>query len=250
MRSKLVKATAISLFALIISGCASSDSDEVQLSKQSATALYKQARTSMELGNFTKAVQTLSALDSRYPFGAHKTQVQLDLIYSYYKLDDSANALANIDRFLRLNPTHPDTDYVQFMRGLVNMQQDSYLFHDMFNIDRTDRDPTYAREAFADFEKLLISYPNSRYVKDARQRMLELRNRLARYSIQVAEYYMKMDAFSAAVNRAQLVVETYPGSDSTKRALEIMIEGYGELGQQTLQQHAQEVYSLNFESGE
>jgi outer membrane protein assembly factor BamD (BamD/ComL family) len=42
-------------------------------------------------------------LDSRYPFGAYSNQVQLDLIYAYYKQDDTAQAIANIDRFIRLN---------------------------------------------------------------------------------------------------------------------------------------------------
>ncbi|GLS82568.1 outer membrane protein assembly factor BamD [Paraferrimonas haliotis] len=244
--TKLLKVTAISLMVMLFSGCSSTDSAEEEIAKQSANALYKQARTSMELGNFTKSVQLLSALDSRYPFGPHKTQVQLDMIFAYYKLDDSANAIANIDRFMRLNPTHPSIDYVQYMRGLVNMQQDSYMFHDMLNIDRTDRDPQNAINAFRDFEKLIKAHPDSRYANDARQRMVELKNRLARYSIQVAEYYMKMDAFSAAVNRAQMVLEKYPGTDSAERALEIMIEGYGELGQTVLQQNAQTVYNANF----
>lgn len=48
----------------------------------------------------------LEALDSRYPFGAYSEQVQLDLIYAYYKNDDLALGLATIERFTRLNPTH------------------------------------------------------------------------------------------------------------------------------------------------
>ncbi len=249
--SKFAKGSAVALLALVLSACSSSGSQEdVVLSQKSPDALYAQARTSMELGNFSKAVKSLEALDSRFPFGPHKTQVQLDLIYAYYKLDDTPQAIANIDRFLRLNPTHPDVDYVQYMRGLVNMQADSYLFHEMMNIDRTDRDPKNAMDAFKDFDRLLKTFPNSKYAADARQRMQYLKNRLARYSIQVAEYYVKMNAWSAAAVRAQSVMESFPGTPSTERALEIMAEAYDELGQEQLKSHVLMVMRENYPNNE
>lgn len=244
--SKLSKCTAIALFALILSACSSQSELESSLNKQSPEVLYKQARTSMELGNYSKAVQTLEILDSRYPFGPHKTQVQLDLIFAYYKLDDTASGLANIDRFIRLNPTSPDIDYVYYMRGLTNMQADNYLFHDMFGIDRTDRDPKFAEQAFKDFNRLIKAYPNSKYAADARKRMQWLKDRLARYDLDVAEYYLKMNAWTAAAARAQSILETYPRTPATEKALEVMVKAYGELGQQTLKRHAETVLKSNF----
>lgn len=80
--------------------------------------------------------------------------------------------------------------------------------------------------------------------------MLALKNRLARYSIQVAEYYLKMNAWSAAAIRAQSVMETYPGTPSNERALEIMIEAYGELGQSKLKQNVLMVMQANYPNNE
>ena len=241
-----VKGALIGLFSLAITACSSNQEDQLKTSKTSPDVLYSQARTSMELGNYSKAVRSLEALDSRYPFGPHKTQVQLDLIYAYYKLDDPASGIANIDRFIRLNPTHKNIDYVYYMRGLVNMQSDNYMFHDMLNIDRTDRDPKVAQDAFKDFNRLIKSYPNSKYAPDAAKRMQQLKNRLAKYSITVAEYYIKMNAWSAAAIRAQSVMETYPGTPSTERALEIMSVAYGELGQTKLKENVLSVMKANF----
>ncbi|GIU44615.1 outer membrane protein assembly factor BamD [Shewanella colwelliana] len=245
---KFAKGAAIALISLALAACSSRKEDDMPLSKSSPDVLYTQARTSMELGNYSKAVRSLEALDSRYPFGPHKTQVQLDLIYAYYKLDDPASGIANIDRFIRLNPTHKDIDYVYYMRGLVNMQSDSYMFHDMLNIDRTDRDPKAAQDAFKDFDRLIKSYPNSKYAADAQKRMQFLKNRLAKYSINVAEYYIKMNAWSAAAVRAQSVMESYPGTPSTERALEIMALAYDELGQEKLKEHVLMVMRSNFPS--
>jgi len=247
---KLAKGAALVLLSVAITACSSSPEDDEFASKASPEVLYSQARTSMELGNYSKAVRTLEALDSRYPFGPHKTQTQLDLIFAYYKMDDVASGLANIDRFLRLNPTHPNIDYVYYMRGLTNMQADSYLFHDMMNIDRTDRDPKNAEEAFKDFDRMIKSYPNSKYAADAQQRMQYLKNRLARYSINVARYYIKMNAWSAAAVRAQTVLEKFPGTPEAESALEIMAIAYEELGQEQLRANTLTVMKANFPNNE
>ena len=248
--NRVSKGIALTLFSLAISACSSSPDNSDIPNKASPESLYSQARTSMELGNYGKATRTLEALDSRYPFGAYKTQVQLDLIFAYYKQDDTANALANIDRFLRLNPTHKNIAYVYFMRGLVNMQADEYLFHDLLNIDRTDRDPTYSQDAFLDFAKLIKQFPNSKYASDASQRMQAIKDRLARYSIHVAEYYIKMNAWSAAASRAQFVLESFSGTPSTEKALEIMAKAYDELGQKKLKDHVLMVMKENYPSNE
>ena len=62
-----------------VAGCSSSDNEEkAVLANMGAQQLYDSAKQSMEVGNFSAAAQTLSALDSRYPFGPLSHQVQLD----------------------------------------------------------------------------------------------------------------------------------------------------------------------------
>ena len=82
-------------------------------------------------------------------------QVQLDLIYTYYKRDETALALANINRFMRLNPTHQDLDYLYYMRGLTYMESDQQFFQNLFGIDSFNRDPTNSHKAFKDFTYLI-----------------------------------------------------------------------------------------------
>ena len=104
-----------------VAGCSSSADNEEKavLANMGAQQLYERAKQSMEVGNFSAAAQTLSALDSRYPFGPLSHQVQLDLIYSYYKSGKNEETIATIDRFIRLNPNHSDVDYAYYMRGLT-----------------------------------------------------------------------------------------------------------------------------------
>lgn len=233
--------------ALTATGCSSTKKDQVP--DEPPEVLYQDAQERLQAGNFIRAAELLEAMDSRYPFGAYSNQVQLDLIYAYYKQDDTARALANIDRFIRLNPNHPSIDYAQYMRGLTNMATDHNFFQELLDIDRADRDPAYARQAFADFRQLLRQYPDSVYAADARARMVSLKNRLAKYDLSVAQFYMKRGAWLAAANRAKFVVQSYPDTNTLQPALQIMTQAYDELGLSEMANHADAVLKANFPAG-
>ncbi len=237
----------ISAVLVTMVGCSSSpDEDELLLGNKGPDVLYKDAKESMMQGNFNVSAEILSALDSRFPFGAHSHQVQLDLIYSYYKVGKSDEALATIDRFIRLNPNHSDVDYAMYMRGLTNMDADKNLFQELVGIDRSDRDPSRSREAFADFRRLINKYPDSKYAADAKKRMVAIKDRLAKYEIAIARFYMRREAYVAAANRGRYVLEYYPDSNQIQQALEIMVECYDQLKLDDLKANALKTLKLNY----
>lgn len=238
---------AVILSIVTLYGCSSSvDEDDALLANRSESALYEQAQQSMAQGNFNVASNILGALDSRFPFGPHSHQVQLDLIYSYYKVGKSDEALATIDRFVRLNPNHSDVDYALYMRGLTNMDSDKNLFQEIVGIERSDRDPSRSREAFEDFRRLINKFPNSKYAADSKKRMVFIKNRLAKYEIAIARFYMRREAFVAAANRGRYVLEYYPDSTEIQQALEIMVECYDQLDLTDLKDNALKTLKLNF----
>lgn len=236
----------LTLLLALLAGCSSSDKDKVP--DLPAEKLYQQAQDKLNDSNYASALELLEALDSRYPFGPYSSQVQLDLIYAYYKNGDTVHALANIDRFLRLNPTHKDVDYVYYMRGLTNMQADSNTFHRIFRIDRSDRDPSYARQAFRDFKTLITKYPDSEYLADARARMVSLKNQLSKYDLAVADFYWRRGAWIAAANRGKDIVENYSDTQAVEPALEIMVKSYDKLNMTDLADHARQTLAANFPS--
>ncbi|MDU0354525.1 outer membrane protein assembly factor BamD [Paraglaciecola aquimarina] len=235
------------LVALV--GCASgpTDSDtDLILKNRGAEGLYEDAKEKMKLGNFNAASEVLSALDSRFPFGPLSHQVQLDLIYSYYKTGKTQESLATIDRFVRLNPNHSDVDYAMYMRGLTNMEVDNNIFQELVGIDRSDRDPSNSREAFNDFRRLIEKYPNSKYAADAQKRMLFIKSRLAKYEIAIARFYMRREAYVAAANRGRYVIENYFDTNHVQEALEIMVECYDQLDLDELKNNAMKTLKLNY----
>ncbi|MDO6475064.1 outer membrane protein assembly factor BamD [Alteromonas sp. 1_MG-2023] len=231
-----------------VTGCSSSDDSEQRaaLANMGSQQMYDNAKRNMQNGNFGAASTALSELDSRYPFGPLSNQVQLDLIYSYYKSGKIDETLATIDRFIRLNPNHSDVDYAFYMRGLTNMEADTNMFQQLMQIDRSDRDPSKSREAFTDFRRLIQQYPDSKYAADAKKRMVFIKERLAKYEIAIARFYMRREAFVAAANRGRYVLENYSNTDQVQEALEIMVSSYDQLGLTELKENAMQTLRLNF----
>lgn len=188
--------------------------------------LYEEARDALERRNFTSAISRLEALDTRYPFGNHAEQAQLELIYAYYETDDWEATRAAANRFIRLHPSHPQADYALYMRGLAAWQAGRFSLERLKLIDISKRDLGASREAYTDFSELVRLYPSSQYAPDARQRIVYLRNLLSRHELHVADYYLRRGAYLAAVERGRWVVENYPESEATRDALAVMVEGY------------------------
>jgi len=245
MIKKRSLATISLVLALGLAGC-SSKPDEPQVQITAPEQMYQNAQAALDQGNLNKATQILEALESRYPFGPQANQVQLDLIYAYYRQANSDQSLATIDRFLRLNPTHPDVDYVFYMRGLANMQSDENMFHEMMNIDRSDRDPQFSIQAFRDFKRLIELKPNSHYAPDAQQRMVALKNRLAKHHLAIAQFYLEREIYVAAVNRSKQILISFKNTPSTRSALDIMKAAYTALKQDDLAQRTQQMIEHNF----
>ena len=100
------------------------------------------------------------------------------------------------------------------------------------------------------FRRLVERYPASEYAPDAQQRMVYLKNRLAAYENQVADYYLRRGAYVAAATRARNALQAFNGADSNAESLRIMIEAYEGLGMNELAADTRRVRDDNFPSGD
>ncbi|SEN23446.1 outer membrane protein assembly factor BamD [Halomonas caseinilytica] len=216
---------AMLLATALLAGCASTKEEE-QAPDVAEDQLYQEGRAALEEGNYVTAVNRLEAIDTRYPFGDHAEQAQLELIYAYYETSDWEAARAAASRFIRLHPDHPQVDYAYYMRGLAAWEAGRFSLESLRLIDLSKRDLGASRDAYSDFRDLIQRYPNSQYAPDARQRIVYLRNLLARHELEVADFYLRKGAYLAAVKRGRWVIENYPEAQSTRDALAVMVEGY------------------------
>lgn len=236
---------AVFMIAAGLGACAGNDEKEDRLI-QDVQKAYETAHKSMLNGNYQRAIQVFEALQARFPFSDLSKQIQLNLMFSYYKSNRPEQAIDMADQFMRENPTHERVDYALYIKALSHFEKDPGLLERWFNKDVENRPPRDGVLAFSLLKRLVERYPASQYSEDARQRMVFLRNRLAAYENSVARFYLERDAYVAALNRAKGALEEYNGATSGRESLEIMIEAYTQLGMHELAEDTRKVLATNF----
>lgn len=218
------------VFAFLLAACSGKGDLSDPTRNLSEAELYREAKAALDDEDFETAVDYYQKLGARFPFGSYAAQGQLDLVYAYYRFEEPESAIEEADRFIEFNPRHPEVAYAHYIKGLANHTHDYGWFDRFLRADRAERDTTRLAAAFGDFRTLVEQFPESRYAGDARERMIELRDTLARHELAVAEYYLGRKAWVAAANRAENVVSRFPSSPSVRRALGIMVQAYRAIG--------------------
>jgi outer membrane protein assembly factor BamD len=234
------------ILALLLCACGLLPEVKDETSGWSAEKLYAEAKDEIAKGGYTAAIKYLEKLEARYPYGRYAQQAQVELAYVYFKDGEQASAIAACDRFIKLHPNHPNVDYIYYLKGLVNFNEDLGLLGKVSGQDLTERDPKAARESFDAYRELVTRYPDSKYTPDGIARMKYLVNALAAHEVHVARYYMKRGAYVAAANRAQYALLNYAQAPAVEEALFIMVKAYDSLGMTDLRDDADRVMHKNF----
>lgn len=237
--------TALLFLGVVLSACAGNDEEENAMLRD-VTKAYETAQRSVENQNYRRAIQIYEALQARFPFSDLSKQIQLELMYAYYKSNSQEQAIDAADTFMRENPTHPRIDYALYIKALSYFERDPGLLERWFNKDIENRPPRDGALSFSLLRRLVERYPASPYAEDARQRMIFLKNRLAAYENSVAKYYLDRGAYVAAINRAKGALEEYNGANSGRESLAIMIEAYENLGMNELAADARSVLETTY----
>ncbi len=246
---------ALLLVGLALAGCSTKPKDP-PLAQQDQVApngvpagvneLYADAKADMASGSWDSAIKTLERVEGRAAGTILAQQAQLDLAYAYWRSGERAQALAAVERFIKLNPSSPALDYALYLRGVINFNDDIGIMGSLAGQDMAERDSKASRDAYQAFRQLISQFPDSDYAEDARLRMNYILNTLAQYELYVARYYFRRGAYVAAVNRAQQAVVDFDGAPATEEALFIMVQSYDRLGLDTLRDDANRVFQTNF----
>lgn len=249
-RRGAVQLLALALLALTLglSGCSwlGIELGKDSTDKWDADKLYAEARTESQSGNYKRARELYQKLEARYPFSRHAQQALMEIAYTYYKEGETAQAITTAERFIRQYPNNPNIDYMYYLKGIANFNEDLGLLGRFTTQDISDRDAKAAREAYDAFRDLVSRYPDSKYAEDARARMRYLVTAQARSELNVAKFYFARHAYVAAIQRAQIVVRDYQHTLVVEDALVLIARSFGALEMADLQADAERVLALNF----
>ncbi|PUE14759.1 outer membrane protein assembly factor BamD [Limnohabitans sp. MMS-10A-178] len=244
IRLSVLALTLFSLAATLLSGCSSTPTDPTEA--WTTEKLYKEARDESVSGAWDRASSLFEKLEGRAAGTPLAQQAQIEKAYAQYRSNEKVQALATLDRFLKLHPASPAVDYALYLKGLVNFNEDLGLFSFVTKQDLSERDQKAAKDSYESFRELVSRFPESKYASDARQRMTYIVNSLAAYEVHVARYYLSRGAHVAAINRAQVAITDYPGVPANKEALQILVKSYEALGMKELKADSQRVLEKNY----
>lgn len=235
---------AVVFTAGLLAGCSSTKEDPT--ANWTPDRIYTEARDEVQAGGFDKAVPLFEKLEGRAAGTPLAQQAQIEKAFAQYKAGEKEQAIATLDRFMRLHPASPAYDYALYLKGLTNFNDNLGLFAWLSRQDLSERDQKAAKDSYESFYELVNRFPQSRYAPDARQRMTYIVNSLAQYEVHVARYYYKRGAYVAAIARAQTALQDYQGVPASQEALDILIDSYDKLGMNDLRDDAKRVKATNF----
>ena len=242
-RAKLSVVSALGL-ALLLAGCSTTTEDKTV--SWSPNKIHSEAKDEMSSGAYDKAIPLLEKLEGRAAGTPLAQQAQLEKAYAQYKSNEQAQAIATLDRFIKLNPASPAVDYALYLKGLVSFNDNLGILSALGRQDLSERDQKAAKDSFEAFRELTTRFPESRYTPDARQRMTYIVNSLAQYEVHVARYYYERGAYVAAVSRAKSAIADYKDVTATEEALYILVRSYDALGLTQLRDDTRRVMDATY----
>lgn len=249
-RPVLMKIRVTLSIALCIGLAACSTVSEDKAANWSPNKIYAEAKAEANDGAYDKAIPLYEKLEGRAAGTPLAQQAQLDKAYAQFKNGDQAQAIATIERFIKLHPSSPALDYALYLKGTVNFADNLGFMGSFTRQDLSERDQKAAKESFDAYKELAAKFPNSKYTADARQRMTYIVNSLALYEVHVARYYFSRGAYVAAINRAQLAIADYRDVPALEEAMYIIFKSYDALDIPDLRDDARRVMEKSFPKSE
>ncbi|MGJ8528158.1 outer membrane protein assembly factor BamD [Maritalea sp.] len=237
-----LRLTMIGVLAVSVAGCSGfSIFGSQKITEEEiipADVLYDKAIEQVESDRLISALKTFEKLERQHPYSEYSERSRLMNVFIHARTGNYTKTILSADRFLALYPSSPDAPYAMYMKGAAQYNQ----------IKDITRDQQNAEDAIATFQAIINSYPNSRYAKDAKERILVAKDQLAGKEISVGRYYLGNKQYTAAINRFRAVVENHETSTHVEEALLRLTESYLALGLVNEAKTAAAVLGHNFPS--
>ena len=169
---------------------------------------------------FKGAIEAFEEVDKEYPYSPWAAQAQIMAAYSAYRATQYDDAIAILERFVKLNPAHERTPYAYYLRALCYYDQ----------ISDVSRDQKMTREAEQALRDVIARYPNSDYARDSKLKLELTDDHLAGKEMTIGRYYLQRDEYVAAVNRFKHVLDKYETTAHAPEALHRLVEAHLRLG--------------------
>ena len=189
---------------------------------------------------YGKSARAFDEIDRYYPYSRWALRAQIMEAFAYYVRRDYDESVIVVDRFLQLYPGNSFAPYAYYLKALCLYAQ----------ISDTNRDQKMTRQALDALNEVVRRFPDTPYAKDAEEKIVLAQDYLAAKEVNIGRYYLKQNAYIAAMNRFTDVVKNYQTTQHVQEALYRLTETYLILGLDEEAQKSAAVLGYNYPSGQ
>ena len=212
----------------------------------SPKSLFLKAKEFERDGVSEEAIKTYKKIQAAYPASKYALQSRLEIIFTLYKSERFEEAVDAINDFLKIYPDHFSSPYAFYMKGLISETKSKSILDEFELTDSAQRDVSSVKDSFNYYLDLINKFPKSEYSIEAKDKLIILRNILARHELYVAIFYTKQEAYIASINRCKYVIETFPNTPSIPAALHLLAYNYDIINAPKLAEDARRVLNASY----
>src|SRR5438067_2656898 len=166
----------------------------------------------MKKGKYDVARITLQTLINTYPDSEFVARAKLAVGDSWYAEGSTAalqQAEIEYKDFETFFPNMPEAAEAQMKVANIHFKQ----------MEKADRDSTHARRAEEEYRDMIMQYPDSKLVPQAKEKLRAVQEVLAQREFEIGRFYYLRESWPAAIARLKSLTDAYPLFSQADEAL-------------------------------
>jgi len=212
------------IFIFLLSSCSKEVTKENLIKEKSlelqVIEAYQEGIEALEGGDVLFAAQKFNEAEILFPQGEWAPKSALMAAYSYYTQDYYGDAIAELERFIKIYPLHKNLQYAYYLLAICYYEQ----------IVDEKKDLQSIVNAKKNFQIILDKYPNTEYAIDADFKLDLINDILAAKEMYIGLYYFEKKKWIPAINRFREITDNYDTTIYAEEALHRLVEVHYILG--------------------
>ena len=201
---------------------------------------YKKGLKALDEGDALYAARHFTDAELLFPQSEWAPKSLLMAAYSYYSQDYFADAIAELERFIKTYPQSNRLDYAYFLLATC--------YYEKIIDEKKDLEPLI--KAKETFKFVIQKYPSTDFALDAKFKLDLIDETLAGKEMYIGRYYIKKEKWIAAINRFKFVVDNYNSTIYIEEALHRLVELHYKIGLVEESKKYAAVLGYNYQSGD
>ena len=239
----------INLFLFLVIGfliiSCSNNQDQISSVKEKNLDLqvleaYKEGLDSLKKGDALFAAKKFNEAEILFPQSIWAPKSSLMAAYAYYTKDYYGDAIAELERFIRVYSKNKNIDYAYYLLAVSYYEQIVDEKKDLRSIEKAKK---Y-------FEIIVKKYPQTDYAQDSEFKIDLINDTLAAKEMYLGRYYLDKKKWIPAINRFKTILNDYETTIYAEEALHRLVEVHYIIGLNNEAKKYAKLLGYNYQSSE